>query len=394
MALGNEKDPYQPVAKRMKSMPSFSLVIKEVMITETARKISSMLEPKLRILVKDELERAFDRYFSQLSHRPTQLRIKEIESTPNLMLAFVNLPSEVVFTGNRIVDSKNKSLQIQLMYNEAGDSSTMYSGPPSKVEIVVLDGDFDPKDHQNWSSDEFDSKIVKPREGKRPLLVGKSIAVTLNTTSVSVEDIMFTDNSSWIRSGRFCLGARVCEGPRMKEAVTKSFTVKDQRGESYMKHYPPSPSDDVWRLMNISKGGKIHKRLEEARIQTVDDFLNLSISNRHRLRKILRMSDKAFEKTLEHATTCTIGETLASMHQRANVEQVGPLLQQQLDNFRTFHGLPLNGNNYSLPVEGFCWQPNHYDEATSSGHQNGGPAEVEVESFSMSPFLGVSLDDI
>jgi Calmodulin binding protein-like len=48
-------------------------------------------------------------------------------------------------------------------------------------------------------------------------------------------ELIFTDNSSWIRSRKFRLGLKVsagyCEGIRVREAKTEAFTVKDHRGE-------------------------------------------------------------------------------------------------------------------------------------------------------------------
>jgi hypothetical protein len=51
-----------------------------------------------------------------------------------------------------------------------------------------------------------------------------------------IDDVSFTDNSSWIRSRKFRIGVRVVMltdscGLRIQEAVSESFTVKDHRGE-------------------------------------------------------------------------------------------------------------------------------------------------------------------
>jgi hypothetical protein len=50
-----------------------------------------------------------------------------------------------------------------------------------------------------------------------------------------VDDVSFTDNSSWIRCRKFRIGVRIMPGghlgSRVKEAVSDSFTVKDHRGE-------------------------------------------------------------------------------------------------------------------------------------------------------------------
>ncbi|KAF5957909.1 hypothetical protein HYC85_005134 [Camellia sinensis] len=106
---------------------------------------------------------------------------------------------------------------------------------PTKVEIVVLDGDFPPKDHNMWTSEEFDKKVKRERTGKRPLLAG-DVLVTMRDGVAHVREIEFTDNSSWTRGRKFRLGARVVQrsnqgAVRVREAMTEPFVVKDHRGE-------------------------------------------------------------------------------------------------------------------------------------------------------------------
>lgn len=102
-----------------------------------------------------------------------------------------------------------------------------------KVEIVVLEGDFEVEE-ESWTFDEFKSNIVKEREGKRPLLSGDVFLDLTEGTGV-LGDLAFTDNSSWTRSRKFRLGARVEDGYfngiRIREAKTEPFMVKDHRGE-------------------------------------------------------------------------------------------------------------------------------------------------------------------
>lgn len=104
-----------------------------------------------------------------------------------------------------------------------------------KIELVVLDGDF-PGDSETWTAEEFNNKIVKERAGKRPLLTGGDLTVTLREGFAQIGDIEFTDNSSWIRGRKFRLGAKVVPGSyqdtaRICEAMTEAFVVKDHRGE-------------------------------------------------------------------------------------------------------------------------------------------------------------------
>jgi hypothetical protein len=55
----------------------------------------------------------------------------------------------------------------------------------------------------------------------------------------------------------------------------------------YKKHYPPALSDEVWRLDKIGKDGAFHKRLNQASIQTVEDFLRLVVMDPQRLRNVI-----------------------------------------------------------------------------------------------------------
>ena len=125
---------------------------------------------------------------------------------------------------------------------DAHTAQLVTSGPESsgKVEIVVLEGDFDGDEHENWTTEEFKNNIVREREGKKPLLTGDAFVNLEDGTGV-VGEISFTDNSSWTRSRRFRLGVRFVdniEGVRVREAKTESFIVRDHRGEcEYLFEY-------------------------------------------------------------------------------------------------------------------------------------------------------------
>lgn len=55
----------------------------------------------------------------------------------------------------------------------------------------------------------------------------------------------------------------------------------------YKKHYPPALHDEVWRLDKIGKDGAFHKRLNQAQILTVEDFLRLVVMDPQRLRNVM-----------------------------------------------------------------------------------------------------------
>ena len=103
-----------------------------------------------------------------------------------------------------------------------------------KIEIVVLEGDFESGEDDDWTAQEFNNNIVKEREGKKPLISG-DVFVALIDGIGTVGELSFTDNSSWTRSRKFRLGARTEDGCfngiRVLEAKSESFVVKDHRGE-------------------------------------------------------------------------------------------------------------------------------------------------------------------
>ena len=145
-----------------------------------------------------------------------------------------------IFTNNKLVDAAKNAIEIWLIDTRTNhritETNTNQGSSTMKLEVLVLDGDFRCEDDMVWTNDQFNAAIVKAREGRRPLLVGSTLNVAMNNQGVAViEDVAFTDNSSWIRSRRFRIGVRVMAtsyyGPRIQEALSESFTVKDHRGE-------------------------------------------------------------------------------------------------------------------------------------------------------------------
>lgn len=294
--------------KRRRSLPSLSSVITEVMnMSKVQHFMEPVLEPLIRKVVKEEVELALRKYMTTIKRNcGKDVFACELRS---LKLKFLDLISPPVFTGTRI-EGEESSLKVALVDVLTGE--VVCSGPEScaKVEIVVLEGDFDGDDGDNWTADEFKNNIVREREGKKPLLTGDAF-LYLKEGIGWVSDISFTDNSSWTRSRKFRLGARLVdsfEGISVREAKTESFIVRDHRGELYKKHHPPSLSDEVWRLEKIGKDGAFHRRLSKERVNTVKDFLTLLYLDPTRLRNVLGtgMSTKMWEVTVEHARTCLL----------------------------------------------------------------------------------------
>ncbi|KAI9087507.1 hypothetical protein K1719_030377 [Acacia pycnantha] len=296
-----------PEDKRRK-VPAFTNVVREVMKLHSVRHLlEPILEPLIRRVVKEEVELALRKHLANLK-RACGKEMHAFESR-NLQLQFENNICLPVFTGARIEGEDGSNLRVCLVDSEKG--KVVSSGPESsaKVEIVVLEGDFE-DESDLWLSEDFKSNIVREREGKKALLMG-DVVLQLKDGIGMVGEISFTDNSSWTRSRRFRLGVRAVDnfdGIRIREAKTESFIVRDHRGELYKKHHPPNLFDEVWRLEKIGKDGAFHRRLSREKINTVKDFLTLLNLDPTKLRSILGtgMSAKMWEVTVEHAKKCVL----------------------------------------------------------------------------------------
>ncbi|KAK1279913.1 hypothetical protein QJS04_geneDACA003075 [Acorus gramineus] len=336
----------QPMEKQMRRLPSFATVIRDVVREKSLQNFCSSLEPLLRRVVREEVEHGLTDVVQFLqSSKSTQMRIQPFEQS-KLQLTFSNKLSLPIFTGSRIKGKDNIPLRISLVNsNRDGRSMTSSLPSPIKIEIVVINGDFPSDNRHDWTQNEFNSSIVRERTGKRPLLAGE-VLLTLREGVASIGDLSFTDNSSWIRSRNFRIGARVIpgsyEGERIKEATTEAFVVKDHRGELYKKHYPPSLFDKVWRLEKIGKDGTFHRKLAEEGINTVQDFLKLWVVNPTCLKRILGggMSDKVWEGTLKHARTCSMGNKFYLYRGTRCAVLLNPICQVA--------GAILNGITYSV----------------------------------------------
>ncbi|XP_010914125.1 calmodulin-binding protein 60 B [Elaeis guineensis] len=306
----SDGDELHPEAKRPK-VPALASVIVEALKVDSLQKLCSSLEPILRRVVSEEVERALAKLGPARHGGRSSPKHIEGPDGRNLQLHFRSRLSLPLFTGAKVEGEQGAAIHVVLIDTNTGCVVT--SGPESsaKLDVVVLEGDFNDEDDDGWTEEEFESYVVKEREGKRPLLTG-DLQVSLKEGVGTLGDLIFTDNSSWIRSRKFRLGLKIasgfCEGIRVREAKTEAFTVKDHRGELYKKHYPPALKDDVWRLEKIGKDGAFHKKLNKNGIFTVEDFLRLVVRDPQRLRNILGsgMSNKMWDSLVEHAKTCVL----------------------------------------------------------------------------------------
>ncbi|XP_010539448.1 PREDICTED: calmodulin-binding protein 60 B-like [Tarenaya hassleriana] len=308
---GNDDD--QPERKR----PALASVIVEALKLDSLQKLCSSLEPILRRVVSEEVERALAKIGPASLTGSSRSSPKRIEGPDgrNLQLHFRSRLSLPLFTGGRVEGEQGAAIHVVLIDANSRHMVTFGPEASTKLDVCVLEGDFNNEDYEDWALEEFESHVVKEREGKRPLLTG-DLQVTLKEGVGTLGELIFTDNSSWIRSRKFRLGLKVapdyCEGIRIREAKTEPFTVKDHRGELYKKHYPPALNDEVWRLEKIGKDGAFHKKLNAAKIITVEDFLRCLVRDSAKLRSILGsgMSNKMWDALVEHAKTCVLSGKL------------------------------------------------------------------------------------
>uniref|UniRef100_A0ACD6AB63 Uncharacterized protein n=1 Tax=Avena sativa TaxID=4498 RepID=A0ACD6AB63_AVESA len=305
---GSSSAPHRPGEPKRQRVPALREVIAEVMRKSSIEKLFTSIEPLIRRVVKEEIELALANHAAMMTRSPTEIIAPS--TSKNLQLQFTTRLSLPIFTGSKIEGEHSLSLTIALVDSLTKEVVVTSKESQLKVELVVLEGDFEGEEGNDWTAQEFNNNILREREGKRPLLSG-DVSVGLDRGIGTVGDVSFTDNSSWTRSRKFRLGARTEDGCfngiRVREAKTDSFVVKDHRGELYKKHHPPVLEDEVWRLEKIGKDGAFHKRLNKEKIVTVKDFLTILHLDAPRLRKILGsgMSTKVWEVAVEHAkTTC------------------------------------------------------------------------------------------
>ncbi|XP_010467708.1 PREDICTED: calmodulin-binding protein 60 C-like [Camelina sativa] len=375
----------QPERKR----PALASVIVEALKMDSLQRLCSSLEPILRRVVSEEVERALAKLGpARLSERSSPKRIEGIDGR-NLQLQFRSRLSVPLFTGGKIEGEQGAAIHVVLLDMNTGHVLTVGPEASAKLDVVVLDGDFNTEDDEGWTEEEFEGHLVKERQGKRPLLTG-DVQVTLKEGVGTLGELIFTDNSSWIRCRKFRLGLKVssgyCEGMRVREAKTEAFTVKDHRGELYKKHYPPALDDEVWRLEKIGKDGAFHKKLNKAGIYNVKEFLRLMVKDSQKLRTILGsgMSNRMWETLAEHSKTCVLSEMLYVYYPEDSVGVV-------FNNIYEFSGL-ISGKQYYSADSLSDNQKDYVDGLVRKAYENWDQV-IEYDSKSLMNFNQVGKTD-
>ncbi|AQK40222.1 Calmodulin-binding protein 60 G [Zea mays] len=266
----------------------------------------------LRRVVSEEVEKAM---FRQFSAQPAPRRLLvDRNQHPRYQLMFLN-GLRPVYTMTKLEPDDGKALKVAVVERlENGRTDIVRYGPLSsaRVEVVALHGNFNAKDEESWSPEEFQKHIVSGREKSAQLLTG-NLALKLSGGEAVLENATFTDNSSFTSTKMFRLGLRLVgsSGERVLEGVTKPFRVKERRVEGFEKHYPPMLDDEVWRLKKIGKIGAYHQALSDNGIDSVQEFLRAYMKDEQKLIKIFnKMPQSTWKSIVEHAMTCRVGDSL------------------------------------------------------------------------------------
>lgn len=267
----------------------------------------------IRSSVREEVEDAIKRLVLphlQSSGLPPSSRssanLAEVSASRSLQLHFVGTFPDTFLTLNNIQD-ESASLTVELR-DTSGSRVEVGPESSSKIQIVALDGDFEVEDRDHWTHEEFSKHVLEPRKGKRPLLVG-DCEISLSKGVAIIGNVSFTDNSKWMKSGNFRLGAWIMKGVPpgvVRGAVSKAFKVKERRLQAYQKSKIPALEDQIWRLESIAKTGPVRQRLADANVDTLKDFLQLYHSNAKRLQEIVRVPEKKWLGIVKNAELCSL----------------------------------------------------------------------------------------
>ncbi|KAJ9559902.1 hypothetical protein OSB04_005062 [Centaurea solstitialis] len=280
-----------------------------------------------------------------------------------LHLRFLNgIPSQVS-TGRVIKSKEDKSLIVALV-DGTGSTVKTGDGAAATVEIVALEGDSNDDEAGNWSSGEFNSKIVVDWDGKKALQGNTSL--NLKEGTGYVDNISFTHNSKWKKQRNLRLGARAVNAVFIKEAKQNPFSLRtsgrtvnanylefaifDQTrlkksnrnliingsfSAANKKHDIPYLDDDVWRLRMIRKKGPLTESLAQAKIKTVGDFIVRRFLNLQCLVEIFDRSKqgKNLKSSVDHALTCPTKLKYSSNHEQKPEEDAKKLVISAFENW-------------------------------------------------------------
>lgn len=84
-----------------------------------------------------------------------------------------------LFTGGKVEGEQGAAIHVILIDSSTGSVVRMGPESSAKLNVVVLEGDFNEENNDDWGEEHFESQQVKEREGKRPLLTGDLQVIAL-----------------------------------------------------------------------------------------------------------------------------------------------------------------------------------------------------------------------
>ena len=140
-----------------------------------------------------------------------------------------------VYTMMKLEAKDGSALKVAIVENlENNQTNIVRFGHLSsaRVEVVVLHGNFNGKNEECWTPEEFNKHIVWGREKSAKLLNG-DLTLKFSGGEAFLENANFTDNSSFTSTKKFRLGLRLANasGERVLEGITEPFRVKERRVE-------------------------------------------------------------------------------------------------------------------------------------------------------------------
>ncbi|XP_015968652.1 calmodulin-binding protein 60 B-like isoform X1 [Arachis duranensis] len=332
----------------------------------------------IRKVVKEELE-------SKLSVEDLKASLHSGAAEKPYKLVFKADLGDTIYKDSKI---KAKENDVEVALYDTVSNSVVRHGPLSsiKVEICALNGDFG-SNNGRWSTSEFKHNIVHQREDKAMLLKGETV-ITLKEGVGHINFITFTGNSKRTRSSRYRLGAIVhlpCHQQHVGEAVSNPFRVKESRGNT--KNFPPSPKDEIWRLVNISKDGHVHDRLfRHLKIQTVEDLLRFdNPTDRPLLQKTFGQGSRKLRETLKHAKTSCQGQKCHSQNIIINSDDDKQHVEETLAFAHTFPGPMASLQHQDQLGKGQDFVQPSTSTPHVAGADSNGQFDFETELFELLP---------
>ncbi|CAA2938336.1 calmodulin-binding 60 B [Olea europaea subsp. europaea] len=144
-----------------KKSPALAGDIVETLKVDILQMLFSSLKPILQSVVSEGVERAMAKLGpARLDGRSSPKRIEGPDGR-NLQLHFKSRLSLPLFTWGKVEGEQGAAINIVLI--DAGTGHVITSGPEFcvKLDIIVLEGDFNNEGDEGWTQEEFESLVVK-----------------------------------------------------------------------------------------------------------------------------------------------------------------------------------------------------------------------------------------